>query len=74
MEEILVDAGVENAVKLKELGAAKAAFKVYQQNPESVMRLAALEGALQGTRWHNISDHDKAQLESQFRELCMEQQ
>jgi len=70
LEELLISAGIEDAAALHELGAAKAAYKVYQVNPESVIRLAALEGALRGTRWHNISADEKTQLEAEFEQLC----
>lgn len=70
MEELLISVGVEDAETLKELGAAKAAFRIHQEHPETIIKLSVLEGALRGTRWHNISDDEKAQLESEFNELC----
>ena len=70
LEELLISSGVENVEKLQELGAAKAAHQVYQKHPESAVRLAALEGAIRGTRWHNISQEEREKLESEFDELC----
>ena len=70
LEEMLITSGVEDAEKLHELGAAKAAFKIRQKYPESSVRLASLEGALRGTRWHNISAEEKKKLETEFKELC----
>ena len=70
LEELLVSAGIEDAAALHELGAAKAAYKVHQTHPDTAIRLTALEGALRGTRWHNISADEKVQLETEFEELC----
>jgi len=72
MEEMLINAGITDVEHLKELGAAEAAFKVKQAYPETSIRLAALEGALRGTRWHNISDEDKTELEMTYNALCQD--
>lgn len=70
LEEMLINSGVTNVEQFKELGAAETAFKVKQAYPESTIRLTALEGAIRGTRWHNISEVDKAELEKNYKKLC----
>lgn len=70
MEEMLIKSGITDVDQLKELGAAEAAFKVRQAYPETSIRLTALEGALRGTRWHNISDEDRVELELAYNALC----
>jgi len=72
LEEMLVTSGVEDVDAFKELGAAKAAYEVKKNYPDTIIRLASLEGALRGTRWHNISAIEKETLEDEFQKLCQE--
>ncbi len=71
MEELLISAGIHDAEALKELGAVKAAYQVRKKHPESEIRLASLEGALRGTRWHNITEEERSQLEVEYESLMI---
>lgn len=70
LEEILIDSGVTSVEVFREMGAVEAAYCVFEKYPDTALRLSALEGALRGTRWHNISKEDKDALEDAFREKC----
>lgn len=70
MESLLVSVGIEDVETLRNLGAAEAAFRIVQQHPDCEIRITALEGALRGTRWNNISESERDELEVAYKELC----
>ncbi|MDR1230558.1 MAG: TfoX/Sxy family DNA transformation protein [Spirochaetaceae bacterium] len=60
VERQLDDAGIATFDELKELGSRNAWLKIRQTDPSSCYnKLCALEGAIQGIRWHNLSPEIK---------------
>jgi DNA transformation protein and related proteins len=63
VEEQLIQAGIETPEKLKEIGSRQAWLDIRSFDPSACYnRLCALEGAIQGIRWHKLSDEDKKDL------------
>ncbi|NCC08415.1 MAG: competence protein TfoX [Clostridia bacterium] len=63
VEEQLIQAGIETPEQLKEIGSRQAWLDIRSFDPSACYnRLCALEGAIQGIRWHNLSDEDKKDL------------
>jgi len=56
--------GIETADDLRRLGSLNAIQKVTMSNPAAVClnMLYALEGAIQGIRWHRLSKEKKQEL------------
>ena len=71
LESLLVNSGIEDVETLHNLGAAEAAYRIFRYDPESNIRITALEGAIRGIRWNSIPAEDRKELEQQFEELCM---
>ncbi len=63
IEEQLNSVGIETVDQLKEIGSKQAWLKIRSiDNSACVNRLCALEGAIQGIRWHNLPDEVKKEL------------
>lgn len=62
LEEMLNSVGVESAEALRAIGSVEATFLLCEKNMDCVNKLYAIEGAIRGTRWHNISAEDKRDL------------
>ncbi len=63
IEEKLNDAGIETIAQLRELGSREAFVKIrLRDNTACVNMLCALEGAVQGIRWHQLSEQTKQEL------------
>lgn len=62
LEELLNEAGIENAETLRKMGSVEATFLLCEQNVDCVNKLYAIEGAIRGIRWHNIAPDDKKAL------------
>lgn len=61
-------AGIENAGHLKMLGAEKAFIKIKSIDKTACINmLFAIEGAIQGIRWHDLDKSRKEQLKEFFR-------
>jgi DNA transformation protein len=55
VEKHLNEAGIKTFDELKEIGSQNAWLKIRQTNPLSCYnKLCALEGVIQGIRWHNL--------------------
>jgi DNA transformation protein and related proteins len=72
--EILADklehAGIKNENELKLMGSEKAFLLVKGIDPKAcINHLYALEGAVQGIRWHNLTKEKKDELQ-EFFDLC----
>lgn len=67
LENLLIDAGIDSPDTLIRLGS-KAAFTEIRKvdNTACLSKLCALEGAIQGQRWHNLSPDTKKDLKSFF--------
>lgn len=63
LEAQLTEVGVSSIDALKETGSREAWLRIAAIDPSACyMRLCALEGAIQGVRWHNLSDKQKSEL------------
>ncbi len=63
LESQLNEAGIATAAQLKEIGSREAWLRILARDPSAcIMRLSALEGAIQGVRWHDLDDGVKASL------------
>ncbi len=63
LEEQLNEVGIETAYQLKEIGSKQAWLNIKALDPSACFnRLCALEGAIQGMRWHSLSKETKDEL------------
>ena len=63
LEKQLADVGITTIDELKTAGSREAWFRILAQDTSAcIMRLSALEGAIQGVRWHNLDDDTKKSL------------
>jgi len=64
----LKQVGIENEQDLKEVGSENAIIKLATiDNTVCINMLYALEGAIQGIRWHNLDADTKQSLKEFFR-------
>ena len=61
--------GIENEQELKQLGSENAIIKIatIENNGACINMLYALEGAIQGVRWHGIDNERKQELKEFYR-------
>ncbi len=70
LAEKLKKAGVSSEKELKILGSEKAFLLIKEIDHKACLsNLCALEGAIQGIRWHNLPKNKKKEMEI-FYELC----
>ena len=63
LESQLNDVGINTVEELKRIGSREAWRRILARDHSAcIMRLSALEGAIQGVRWHNLDDETKASL------------
>lgn len=63
LEKQLCDAGITTAEELRRVGSRQAWLRILQRDPSAcIMRLSALEGAIQGIRWHYLDSKTKESL------------
>ncbi len=63
LEKQLTAVGIETAEQLKEVSSKEAWLRIKATDPSACYnRLCALEGAIQGIRWHNLNDSVKQEL------------
>lgn len=63
LEEQLNEVGIATAEQLKKVGSRQAWLNIKAiDNTACLNRLCALEGAIQGIRWHNLADVVKKDL------------
>ena len=63
LEAQLAEAGITTIDELKSTGSREAWLRILARDPSAcLMRLSALEGAIQGIRWHNLDDETKKSL------------
>lgn len=68
LEGELKKAGISSPEELKNLGAENTFIRILAIDETACFsKLCALEGAIQGIRWHNISSNRKEELRSFFR-------
>jgi DNA transformation protein len=69
VEKQLNKAGINTFNELKEIGSRNAWLKIRQTDPSSCYnKLCGLEGAIQGIRWHHLSDEIKSELKQFYNE------
>ncbi len=70
IEEKLNESGVETVAQLQELGSKEAFVRIrLRDNTACVNMLCALEGAIQGIRWHQLADDKKQELKAFYKTL-----
>ncbi|WMW24971.1 TfoX/Sxy family protein [Methanolobus sediminis] len=70
LEELLEQAGITNPAELQELGSKEAFDRLLLIDETACMnKLYALEGAIQGIRWHQLSENDKKSLKEYYHSL-----
>jgi DNA transformation protein len=63
LELRLYELGIDSFEELKSLGAEKTFLKLYEVNKNTSRSiLYALEGAIEGIRWHNLPEKRKQEL------------
>jgi DNA transformation protein len=62
-EAKLSEAGIDSFEKLEKLGSRQAFLRLQAFDPEACLNLLyALEGAIEGIRWHDLSREKKQEL------------
>lgn len=63
LEEQLLDVGISTVEELRKVGSREAWIRILERDPSAcIMRLSALEGAIQGVRWHYLDNETKKSL------------
>ena len=63
LEAQLADVGITTKEQLKEIGSRDAWLRILEHDSSAcIMRLSALEGAIQGVRWYNLDEITKKSL------------
>lgn len=63
LEKMLIQADIKSAEELKQTGSENAFIRIKTIDPSAcISKLCALEGAVQGIRWHNLSAERKQEL------------
>jgi DNA transformation protein len=61
----LMAAGIADAQTFKKMGAKKAFLALKMDDPGACFnKLCALEGAIEGIRWHHLTPEKKAELKA----------
>lgn len=64
------EAGISSPDFLLAIGTKQAFLKVYEAYPDAcINHLYAISGAIEGVRWHNLSDDIKADLKDFYNSL-----
>mgnify|MGYP001396349915 CR=1 FL=1 len=63
LETQLNEVGITTFDELKQVGSREAWLRILARDPSAcIMRLSALEGAIQGVRWHHLDEETKRSL------------
>lgn len=63
LESQLANTGITTIEQLKEVGSREAWLRILANDPSAcINRLSALEGAIQGIRWHYLDDDTRKSL------------
>jgi len=69
-EKRLIRVGIKSTEDLKRIGSREAFIKLYLSEEDTCFNtLCALEGAIQGKRWHDLSDGERADLKKFYIEV-----
>lgn len=67
---VLADAGINTPAELRALGSKEAFLRIrLRDNTACFCKLCALEGAIEGIRWHNLDAGIKEELREFFKTL-----
>jgi DNA transformation protein len=67
LAQLLYNSGIETPSQLYDTGAIEAFIRIRAIDQEACFcKLCALEGAVQGIRWHNLAPAKKAELRHLF--------
>jgi len=70
LEKRLIAVDIKTAEELKKVGAVNAFMRIKAINSDAcICKFMALEGAVQGIRWHNLSIAKKEELKTLFKTL-----
>ena len=70
LEAALESVGIHTPGELRQVGAREAFFRLRLRDPAVCLsRLCALQGAVEGIRWHLLPEETKAGLRAFFKEL-----
>ena len=65
LEGQLTEVGITTVEELKQTGSREAWLRIAAIDPSACyMRLCALEGAIQGVRWHHLEEEQKKELKA----------
>ena len=68
LENQLIDVGISTVEELKKVGSREAWLRILERDPSAcLMRLSALEGAIQGVRWHYLDEETKNSLKEFYK-------
>lgn len=68
LEEQLLQVGIDTPEKLKKIGSKQAWLRILIKDSSACYnRLCALEGAIQGLRWHYLRDEVKQELKEFYK-------
>ena len=69
LEGQLAQVGISTIDELKNTGSREAWLRILAIDPSAcIMRLSALEGAIQGVRWHYLDEETKKSLKTFYNE------
>ena len=69
LESQLFEVGIETESELREVGSREAWLRILDKDPSAcIMRLSALEGAIQGVRWHHLDQETKKSLKEFYQQ------
>ena len=69
LEKQLTEVGIMTVDELKQTGSREAWRRILANDPSAcLMRLSALEGAIQGVRWHHLNDETKTSLKAFYKQ------
>lgn len=69
LEAQLSDIGITTFEELNKVGSREAWLRILEKDPSAcIMRLSALEGAIQGVRWHYLDEETKKSLKEFYHE------
>jgi len=69
LELQLYEVGITTETELRTVGSREAWLRILAHDPSAcIMRLSALEGAIQGIRWHHLDQETKKSLKEFYQQ------